>query len=112
MSGRSLVTLEQRGGSPFSREMDAERRQGRRQHGPSDPETTPSDDKDETIVEGGRIRDAAAGAVGDDDQHQRSRDLHTPHSPPVTQRLQSTVGNGVLRQCRSGREADKSTLHC
>ena len=44
-SDRSVVTLEQRGGSPFSREMDAERRTGRRQHGPSDPEATLSDDE-------------------------------------------------------------------
>ena len=61
MSDRSVVTSEQRGGSPFGREMDAERRTGRRQHGPFDPEATPSDD-DQTIVERGRrIRDAAAG---------------------------------------------------
>ena len=138
MSDRSATTTEQRGGLPLSREVGSEGRIGRRQHGPSDPEATPSDDEDQTIVEGGRIRDAAAGAVGDDDQHQRSRDLHTPHSPPVTQRQQSTVGtapavqlrsvvtrpvqprltgargratsgNGVLRLCRPGREGDNST---
>ena len=80
MSDQSLVTSEQRGGSPFSREMDAERRTGRRQHGPSGPEATPSDDEDQTIVErGDRIRDAAAGGVDDDDQHQRQRsfDMHS-----------------------------------
>ena len=116
MSDRSVVTLKRRGGSPFSREMDAERRAGRRQHGPSDPEATPSDDEDQTFVEGGRIRDAAAGEVHDDDSHRRSRDLHSPHSPPVTQRQRSTVGTAAAVQVRPvlmkpdrGREANKST---
>jgi hypothetical protein len=92
-------------------------------------------------VEGGRIRDAAAGEVDDDAEHRRSRELHSPHSPPVTHRQQSTVGsaitaqvrsvvtkpvqlrltggrgratsgNGVLRLCRPGREVDNSTLPC
>ena len=139
MSDRSVTTPEQRGGSPSSREMDDERREGRRQHAPSDSEATPSDDEDQTIVErGGGIRDAAAGEVDDDGELRRSRDPPDPHSPPMSQRQRSTVdtapptqvrsvvtkpvqlrltggrgratsGNGVLRLCRPGREADNST---
>ena len=139
-SDRSVVTLKQRGGSPFGREMDDERREGRRQHAPSDPEATSSDDEDGSIVEhGGGIRDAAAGEVDVDDELRRSRDSPNPHSPLVAQRQRSTVGtatttqvrsvvtkpvqlrltggrgraasgNGVLRLCRPGREANNSTL--
>ena len=137
MSERSAVT-EQRGGLPLSREVGSEGRKGRRQFDPSDPEATSSND-DYAVVEGGRIRDAVVGEI--DGELRRYRDLHTPHSPPVTQRQQSTVGKAaaavqvrskpvqpgltgdsgraisgasVLQLCRPGREGDKSTrpLRC
>ena len=137
MSDRSVTTAEQRGGSPFGREMDDGSRTGREPH-PSDPEATSSDDEPMIVERGGRIRDAAADEVVDDGELRRSRDLIVPHSSPAMQRQQSTVGaapavqvrsvvtkpvqlrltggrgratsgNGVLRLCRPGREADNST---
>ena len=79
MSSWEDLEIEQRGDSPLSREVGDESCKGRRQHDPSDPESTPSDD-DQTVVErGGRVRDAAAGEVSDDSNSQRSRDSRSPH---------------------------------
>jgi len=97
MSDRSVTTAEQRGGSPFGREMDDGSRTGREPH-PSDPEATSSDDEQMIVERGGRIRDAAAGEV---DELRRSRDPPNPHSPPAMQRQQSTVGAAPPVQVRS-----------
>ena len=100
MSDRSVTTPEQRGGSPSSREMDDERREGRRQHAQSDSEAAPSDDEDQ-MGRGGRIRDAAAGEVNDDGELRCSRDPPDPHSPPATQWQRSTVDTAPPAQVRS-----------
>ena len=111
-----MEALEQRGGSPLSREVGCESRTGRRRHGPSDPRTTPSDSDDRGSVGcGGRVRDTAAGGIGNGDTQRQSTDPHRPCSPPVAwqrpstidttgARKRSTSGAGAPRPCRSGRD--------
>ena len=95
MSSWEDLTIEQRGGSPLSREVGDEGRAGCRHSDPSDSEATPNDDDQNTVVERGRVRDAAAGHVSDDSSHQRSRDVQSPHPSPTSrqQRSGSTVGS-------------------
>ena len=139
MTSWEELRVEQRGDSPLRREVGDEGRLGRRRYDPSDPEATPSDNENMVVERGARVRDAAAGQVGDDGSHQRSPGLQSPHPSPTSRQRQSTVGSmaapqlrsvvnkpvqlrltggrgrstsgsGVLQLCRPGRDGDNSTL--
>lgn len=87
--GSEIVVLEQRGGSPLRREVDAGGRTGRGTDCPSDPSTTPSDGEDQELVDrGGRGRDTAAGSINDGNTAGRSSDRQRPFSPPAVRQQQ------------------------
>ena len=101
MSDISVAT-EQRGGLPLNREVDEEEgRIGRRQFRPSDPETTPSDDDDNSIVDGGRSRDAAADVSDDDYNQRRSLGQLGPRSPPSSPPVQTMSDTMAAPRIRS-----------
>ena len=92
---------EQRGGLPLNREVDEEEgRIGRRKFRPSDPETTPSDD-DNSIVDGGRFRDAAADVSDDDYNQRRSLGQQGPRSPPSSPPMQTMSDTMAAPRIRS-----------